>query len=246
MLLTLWAKKQRQAAHAHRGSPITAPGYKRGVRPPNYGKRYPVEPLTHGEIWRLLGACSRHGSAGIRNRALIVTLWRAGLRVGEALALFPKDVDLELGVIHILHGKGDRARSVGIDPPALALVERWLARRRELGIGPSRPLFCTITTGALGRPVQSSCVREMLKDLARKAGIERRVHPHALRHTHAAELARESVPVHVIRRQLGHLSLDTTARYVDHITPLEVIATMRARPWPTHGPEPSASLAATV
>lgn len=236
-----WTKKQRSIAangsplreERPPGSPITMPGYRRGQHPANYGKRYPAELLTYDEVSRLMAACSREGSAGIRNRALIVVLWRAGLRVGEALALFPKDVDLEHGVISILHGKGDQARVVGIDPQAVAVLERWIARRRELDIGATRPLFCTITKGALGRPIHSSCIREAFKDLARKAGIEKRVHPHGLRHTHAAELAREGVPVHLIRRQLGHNSLDTTARYVDHLTPLEVIDALRARSWPT-------------
>lgn len=246
LISTLWPKKQRQLPAVQVGSPITAPGYKRGQRPPNYGKRYPAEPLTHGEISRLLAVCSRRGSAGVRDRALIVVLWRAGLRVGEALALLPKDVDLQRGVIHILHGKGDKARSVGIDPQALALIERWLGRRRELGIGPSRPLFCTISGAARGGPLKPSCFRESLKALARKAGIERRVHPHGLRHTHAAELGLEGVPVHVIRRQLGHLSLDTTARYIDHLTPLDVINAIRARPWPTHEQLALGSEAASV
>ena len=217
-----------------RPSPITLPGYRAGERPANYGKRYPAEILSRREVGQLLAACSRHGSAGIRNQALIVVLWRAGLRLGEALALQQKDVDLELGTISILHGKGDKARTVGIDPEALAVLERWLDRRQALGIGHGRPLFCTISGEGAGRRLAAPYVREALKDLARKAGIEKRVHPHGLRHTHAAELALEGVPLHVIRRQLGHLSLNTTERYVDHLTPLDVIEAMWRRRWSMH------------
>ena len=67
--------------------------------------------------------------------------------------------------------------------------------------------------------------------LAKKAGIEKRVHPHGLRHTHAAELREEGVDIAIISRQLGHSSIATTARYLDHIAPQTVIDTVRAREW---------------
>lgn len=195
--------------------------------------RRPPEILTPDEISRLLEACSRFGPAGIRNRALIVVLWRGGLRVSEALALRPCDCNMA-GELHVLHGKGDRARVVGIDPLACAVVERWLARRARLleGPGAALPLFCTISAPVPGGPLSPSYVREALHAAARRAGIAHRVHPHGLRHTHAAELARAGVPPHVIRRQLGHSSLQTTARYIEHLAPGEVTATMRARDWP--------------
>lgn len=217
--------------NGRRRSAITLPGYRAGMRPANFGQTYPAEVLTKGEIWGLLAACSRRSSAGVRNAALIVVLWRAGLRVSEALALRIADVDAAAGTITVLHGKGNRRRVVGIDPQAVAMIERWLARRRELGIGSSRPLFCTITQPGRGGPLKDSYVREALKKLGRKAGIDKRVHPHGLRHTHASELAREGVPVHIIRRQLGHSSLATTVRYIDHLTPMDVIAAMQEREW---------------
>lgn len=204
------------------------------TQPANYGQKFPAEILTREEMSRLLAACSRRGPAGLRNRALIVAMWRGGLRIAEALALKRKDVDLDAGTITVLHGKGDRARTVGIDPDALAVIEHWIQLRRKLGIGPASPLFCTISGETAGRPLWTGYVREMLKKTARKASIEKRVHPHGLRHTHAAELAREGVPVHVIRRQLGHSSLATTERYIDHLTPMEVVRVMQQRTWANH------------
>jgi hypothetical protein len=97
----------------------------------------------------LFRACSSRAATGIRNRALIVVLYRGGLRLGEALALRPKDVELAAGTITILHGKGDRSRTVGLDPGAAAVLERWLERRRALGIGGRAPLFCTLAGRAL-------------------------------------------------------------------------------------------------
>jgi integrase/recombinase XerD len=218
---------------------VTLPGYRLGMKPPNAGKKYPAEVLTRREVGKLLAACSRRGHCGIRNRALIVVLWRAGLRIAEALDLLPKDVDLEAGTIAVLHGKGDRRRIVGIDPEAAAVIEQWIVRRRELGIGPSKPLFCTVSGSTRGRPLYSSYVRESLKELAVKARIEKRVHPHGLRHTHASELAREGVPLHIIRRQLGHADLNMTARYIEHLSPQEVIDAMQRRQWATHESPPA-------
>jgi site-specific recombinase XerD len=76
-----------------------------------------------------------------------------------------------------------------------------------------------------------SQVRTALPRLARRAGISKRVHPHGLRHTHAYELMMEGVPMAIIQRQLGHLSLATTNTYLAHIAPKEVIEAIGKREW---------------
>jgi len=217
---------------------VTLPGYRAGMHPPNYGKKYPAEPLTREEINRLLKACCR-GNAGARNRAMIVTMWRSGLRIAETLALLPKDVDLAAGTVTVLHGKGDRRRVVGIDPEACAVIEQWIARRRKLGVNGRHPLFCKVSRPDIGAPVQASCFREAMKDAGARAGLDRRCHPHALRHTCATELAREGVPIQEIQKQLGHKDLVTTIRYIAELNPQAVIDRMRARTWApaTHVPD---------
>ena len=82
-----------------------------------------------------------------------------------------------------------------------------------------------------GDPINARYVRAMLRRMAERAGIEKRVHPHGLRHTHAFELANEGTPLHVIQHQLGHGSLATTDRYIRHLAPRDVIKTMQAREW---------------
>lgn len=190
-------------------------------------RRLPVETLTNDEIQALLRQCSNRAPTGIRNKALLVVLWRCGLRVSEALALVPKDIDHKAGTIRVLHGKGDKTRIVGCDPQALAVLDRWLDRRGELGIRGKSPVFCTLS----GEPVAPVYVRNLLKRIGRKAGIEKRVHPHGLRHTHAAELRQEGTDIGVISKQLGHSSIATTARYLDHISPQVVVETMQKRVW---------------
>ncbi|MBE3120500.1 MAG: phage integrase family protein [Candidatus Atribacteria bacterium] len=191
------------------------------------GTRYPAEPLTREEMLRLFGVLSPTTTAGLRNRALLAVLYRCGLRVGEALALRPVDVDLEAGTVRVLHGKGDKARTVGMDFATCSMIADWLKRRALLGLNGSAPIFCTRTRRGMHR----DCVNAMLRSAARRAGIERRIHAHGMRHTHACELAREGVPMNVIQQQLGHSSLSTTAVYLAHLQPQQVIDAIRGRDW---------------
>ncbi|MDQ6817647.1 MAG: tyrosine-type recombinase/integrase [Actinomycetota bacterium] len=190
-------------------------------------RRRPPEVLSEPEAIALIKACSSRAPTGIRNRALIVVLWRSGLRISEALQLELRDVDLEAGTIRVRHGKGDKSRTVGIDEQTAALLARWIDRRRALSPGARSSVFCTLQGGR----IDSSYIRRLLPRLARKAGIERRVHAHGLRHTYAAELAREKTPINVIRDALGHTSLAVTDRYLRDVAPIHVIETMRARRW---------------
>ncbi len=190
-------------------------------------RRFPPEVLTDQEVRALLDACGRYHPVALRNRALIALMYRAGLRVSEALALEPKDVDLAAGTLRVLHGKGDRARTVGIDPGAAAIVAGWAEARARLSIGPRSPLVCTLG----GLPLTTGYVRKLLPRLAGRAGIAKRVHAHGLRHTHAAQLRSEGIDVGIISKQLGHRSILTTIRYLDHIAPVAVVEAVRAREW---------------
>lgn len=195
--------------------------------PWNKGQKLPPEPLTIDEAKRLIKQPSKRAPTGIRNRALLVVLYRGGLRISEALALMPKDVDADAGTIRVLHGKGDKSRTVGIDAGAMEIVQRWLDKRRELEISGRNPVFCTLQ----GTAIEARYVRALIPRLAAKARIEKRVHPHGLRHTLAFELANEGTPLHVIQQQLGHSSLATTDRYIRHLNPKQVIDAMKSRDW---------------
>jgi len=153
------------AGYGYRRSPATKPGYNQGRRPANAGRTYPVEVLTVREVSALLASCSPRSATGVRNRALIVVLYRGGLRFSEALALESRDVDEGESSVNVRHGKGDRQRVVGMDPQAFALLERWLELRRKRGLART-PIFCTLD----GRKaVDSSYVRRLLPRLAAAA-----------------------------------------------------------------------------
>lgn len=88
-------------------------------------------------------------------------------------------------------------------------------------------LFCTLTGGR----IYTSYIRALFDRLAKKAGIEKRVHPHGLRQTFAAQLAAEGCPMNLIQRQLKHSSLATTSRHLGHIGPAELTEAMQRREW---------------
>lgn len=196
------------------------------------GVRRPIEVLTGDEVRRLLGAYSAKAPTGVRNRALIAVMYRGGLRVSEALSLAVKDVDPDAGVITVLFGKGGKRRTVALDPFAMGLVSLWIEKRRDVArrrawlLNGQRPLFCTLD----GRPMYPNQLRTSMKLAAQHAGIDKRVHPHGLRHTMAFEMATEGVPLTIIQRQLGHSNIATTDRYINHVAPRDIIAAVRSRP----------------
>lgn len=193
--------------------------------PPSHkGETFPAEILTEDEARTLLHTPSSRAPTGVRNRALIAVMYGAGLRLSEALALRSADVDLDAGSIRVLHGKGDKARTVGIDDGALVHLARWMDTRRTLGMK-GRVLLCTLDGG----PLSPRYVRAMLTREAAQAGIEKRVHPHGLRHTHATELERQGFTVSEIQQQLGHTNLNTTAVYLNHISPSARVSKIRSR-----------------
>lgn len=175
----------------------------------NKGVRFPPEPLANDEVQALIKTCSNRAPTGIRNKALIAIMWRGGLRVSEALSIYPKDLDPVNCSVRVLQGKGNKSRVAGLDPETFAFIDRWLDTRKKRGITNRPPLFCTLA----GKQVDDSYVRHMLKRIAKRAGIEKRVHPHGLRHTHAFELLLEGNHIKTIQQQLGHSNPSTTATY---------------------------------
>lgn len=188
---------------------------------PNAGKRYPAIPLTPDEVAALLGACSMRAPTGIRNRAIIMFLYRSGLRVSEITRMRPGELNQPNHSVRVL-GKGRNGGKVttrGYHPTTDDALARWLDTRRQLGVKNTAPVFCTLAGG----PLYTQYVRNLLHRLAAKAEIAKRVHPHGLRHTYAFELHQQGLPVAVISKLLGHSSIAVTARYLDHLTNQEAI-----------------------
>ena len=146
-------------------------GLRRRSPAPRYkGQLYPADAPTVEEIIAVMRRApdDRHGA---RLRALIVVLWRAGLRVQEALALGERDLDPRRGSLLVRQGKGGRRREIGMDAWGWEQLSPWRGDRIELPVG---PLFCIIDGPTCGRSWSSAGVRVEFRRLAAKAGVRRR------------------------------------------------------------------------
>ena len=207
-------------------SPARLPGYHQGRPPRNKGLRYPADPPAVEEIVAVMRVVGDDAD-GVRLRGLIIVLWRAGLRISEALALAESDLDSGRGAILVRHGKGDKRREVGMDRWAWEQLQSWLAVRASLPVG---ALFCVLRGPTRGRPCSAAGVRVQLRNAAIEGGVRRRFAPHQLRHAHAVEMSREGVPLVVIQRQ--HADLGITSVYLRGIDNTEIVHAVHERPAP--------------
>jgi site-specific recombinase XerD len=206
-------------------SPAATRGYGAGCAPPNKGLRYPADPPTVEEIILVMRQAGADRYAD-RTRALIAILWRAGLRISEALALTETDLDSRTGPVLVHSGKGGKRRVVGMDEWGWEHVARWTEHRVQLPIG---PLFCILAGPTRGRGWSATAARGELRRLAAAAGVRRRFAPHQLRHAHAIEMAHEGIPLPIIQRQLGHAHLGITSIYLQGIDTREIVETVHHR-----------------
>jgi site-specific recombinase XerD len=156
-----------QDAAGRRRSSETLPGYHVGRPPRNEGLRYTADPPSVEEIVAVMRQAGT-STQGLRVRALVVILWRAGLRIGEALALTESDLDERRGSVLVRHGKGDKRREVGMDDWGWQQLHPWMQRRLELPVG---PLLCVASGPTAGRPWAPSATRAQLRRLAAQAGV---------------------------------------------------------------------------
>ncbi len=180
--------------------------------------RRPYQVLSEPEVGALLAAATT-----LRDRAIFAVLFGAGLRVGELVALDVDDMieDQDGGaVLHVAHGKGNRSRDVPVRADVAACVRAYLASGGRT-IGQSGPLFRSHDRGADRRArarLTARSVGYVVAQTARRAAITAKtISPHSLRHTAAIRTLRHSGNIVAVGKLLGHRSLTTTQRYVDHL-----------------------------
>ena len=210
-------------AAGRRRSPATCRAMGGGAPPRNKGQRYPADPPRVEEIIAVMRAAgdSPHGP---RIRALMVILWRAGLRINEAL-VSRKPISSPARTILVRRGKGGKRREVGMDEWGWEQIEPWRQHRSSSRSGRS----CASWRSHARAELVTTGARAELRRLAAAAGVRRRFAPHQLRHAHAVEMAREGVPLPVIQRQLGHAHLGVTSTYLQGIDTAEIINTVHGR-----------------
>ena len=139
-----------------------------------------------------------------RDRLILSLLYSSGLRVSELVSLRINDIDLQDRTIRI-RGKGDKDRIVLFDENTRNLLEDYLQKR----VYESDYLFLN----RFGDPLTPRYVQMMIKNYARKAGINKKVTPHILRHSFATHLLKNGVDIRAIQQLLGHSNLSTTQIY---------------------------------
>jgi integrase len=157
----------------------TLPGYHQGRPPRNKGLRYPADPRTVEEIIAVMRVAGDDPD-GVRLRGLIVVLWRAGLRISEALSSTERDLDAGREAILVRNGKGGKRREVGMDRWAWEQLAPWLALR-------ATPPSARCSAFCADRPAALLGVRRLRTQLHQAAALARvrRIAPHQLRHAHA-------------------------------------------------------------
>ncbi len=167
--------------------------------------------LTTDEIGRLLEAPPRDDPQGLRDRAILETMYSAGLRVSETVGLNDGDLDEENGVARI-RGKGRRERLAPIGSFAQEAIAAWKRVRR---VSPREPqgLETPLFVNRFGRRLTTRSVGRMLEKYLRQEGLDDRTSPHTLRHSFATHLLDRGADIRSVQELLGHKSLTTTQIY---------------------------------
>lgn len=181
------------------------------LTPPKIGRHLP-DVLSIDEIDRMIDCIDMSKREGLRNRAIIETMYGCGLRVSELVSLKLSQVFFEEEYI-IVSGKGDKQRLVPISEVALEQIQRYLQETRANQV-PARGchdiLFLNRRGGALSRVM----VFYIIRDLCNLAGIKKKISPHSLRHSFATHLLNGGANLRAIQQMLGHESITTTEIYV--------------------------------
>lgn len=180
------------------------------LRNPRRGRHLP-HVLSTEEVAKLLDSPPAKGFQGLRDRAILETIYSAGLRISELVGLCDGDLDLKTGIARI-RGKGKRERLVPLGSFAVRALRRYLAVRKlhpREPQGDDAPVF----VNKFGRRLTTRSVARMLEKYLRQAGLDTRTTPHSLRHSFATHLLERGADIRSVQELLGHKSLMTTQIY---------------------------------
>ncbi|MEQ8331473.1 MAG: site-specific tyrosine recombinase XerD [Longimicrobiales bacterium] len=176
---------------------------------PRVGRSLP-DHLTHDEVARFLESPDPDRPLYWRDRAVLEVLYASGLRVSELVDLPLRSLEMDEGVL-LVFGKGSKERLVPVGGPALRALRRYLTEVRpelDRGKGGGR-----VFLNARGRPTTRQTVFNLVREAARRAGIQRPISPHTLRHTFATHLLEGGADLAAVQELLGHADISTTQIY---------------------------------
>tara|TARA_R110002073_G_scaffold128999_1_gene274962 strand:- start:12770 stop:13669 length:900 start_codon:yes stop_codon:yes gene_type:complete len=181
------------------------------IEAPKIGRKLP-DTLSDNEITRLIKAIDLSKSQGERNRTIIETMYSCGLRVSEAISLRISDLFFEEGFVRVV-GKGNKERFIPIHQQTQKYILFYIKDiRRHISI--QKEHQDTLFLNRRGKGLTRQMIFMILKDLAIKADIGKKISPHTLRHSFATELLKNGADLRAIQQILGHESITTTEVYV--------------------------------
>lgn len=179
---------------------------------PRFGRKLPVF-LSLDEVDRLLAAPGRSTPRGLRDSAMLETLYAAGLRVSELVKLRLGDINLDAGYL-VAFGKGKKQRIVPLGDAAIATLRGYIEAARSVFLKESsRPSEDAIFLTRLGRGMTRQAFWKILTAHARAAGITKAISPHKLRHSFATHLVERGADLRSVQTMLGHADIGTTEIY---------------------------------
>ncbi|TVR05000.1 MAG: site-specific tyrosine recombinase XerD, partial [Deltaproteobacteria bacterium] len=169
--------------------------------------------LAEDDVARLLAAPDEHTPEGIRDRAMLETLYATGMRVSELVGLPAAGLRLDIGLVRVF-GKGGKERLVPLGEPAVLAIERWLIDGRTLMLDAARRAsHPALFLSRRGRPLTRQGFWKNLKKYALASGVRMDVSPHKLRHAFATHLLAHGADLRALQIMLGHSDLSTTQIY---------------------------------
>ena len=190
-------------------------------------RRWKILPdfLSESEVDQLITAFSTtEGELEMRNRLMIELLYGSGLRASELTSLKVTDCDIEGGILRVT-GKGSKTRVVPCGRPAFRVMRRYLSMARPV-LAEKNPKAPWLLLSKSGRKLNREWVWSIVQIAAVRAGINRSVHPHTLRHSFATHLLSHGADLRCIQEMLGHSDLSTTEVYT-HVDPNGALAVLR-------------------
>lgn len=168
------------------------------------------ETLNELQIERLLEGSPETGPHALRNRAMLELMYASGLRVSELVNARLEFLDLEHGVIRVT-GKGEKTRLVPVGAKARAALEAYLQKERPGAV--KKKTGSEVFLSQRGTKLTRNRVWQILKEMAKMAGLEENVYPHLLRHSFATHLLGNGADLRIIQEMLGHADISTTQVY---------------------------------
>jgi len=192
------------------------------------GKEVKIQDIIdYREAEQIFKQINTRYARGKRNLALFKLCLNTGMRVSEICNLQTRYINFDKLEVTIKNGKGHKDRKVPFPADIIPYIKEWINEKESRGIE-SKYLFCSYSKGKEGKKLLPRYIQIVLKNYVNRAGIEKDIHPHCLRHTYSTALFQQSKDLEALRRILGHSRIQTTQIYMNHYSATDLQETIKS------------------